>query len=238
IFNGSPKGEKGNTSVMAEFFIKGVEEAGAQVEYILLAKKEIRHCRGCLHCWIKTPGRCVIKDDMRELIDTYMASDIVAIATPLYVDNVSGMTKVFMDRLIPIVDPHFEDDGNGETRHIKGDREYPKMMVISSCGFPEQSQFQVLRLLFRRIARNMKGDLIAEIYRSQGNLLTIDHEMLKPIVDGYKKLLVKAGKEIVKNLKLSDETVAELDKPMIPREMYITGANEHWDRSLAAAKAL
>ena len=236
IFNGSPKGKRGNTHVMVESLIQGLEQGGAQVEYVFLNKKEIKHCLGCLNCWIKTPGVCVHKDDMAELIDIYMSSDVVALATPLYVDNISGMTKVFMDRLIPTVDPHFEDDETGETRHVKSDRECPKMMIIASCGFPEQSQFQVLQLLFRRIARNMQGELVAEIYRAQGNLLTIKHDMLAPIVAGYKDLLVKAGREFAENGKLSEETVAALDKPLVPKDMYVDGANRHWDRSLAAAR--
>lgn len=236
IFNGSPKGKRGNTHVIEKSFMEGLEAGGAQVEHIFLNKKEIKHCLGCLNCWIKTPGECVHKDDMKELIDIYMSSDVVVLSTPLYVDNISGMTKVFMDRLIPTVDPHFEDDDNGETRHVETDTHYPKMMVISSCGFPEQSQFQVLRLLFRRIARNMQGELVAEIYRGQGNLLTIEHEMLAPIVNGYKRLLVKAGMEFAKNGTLSQETIEELDKPLVPKEMYVDGANKHWDRSLAKAK--
>jgi len=236
IFNGSPKAKRSNTHVMVESLMEGLRGGGAEAENVFLAKKEINHCLGCLNCWIKTPGVCVHKDDMPELLEMVRESDVVVMATPLYVDNVSGMTKVFMDRLIPLVDPHFEDAGDGETRHVKTDPELPKFAVVASCGFPEQSQFQVLELLFRRMMRNMQGELVAEIYRSQGNLLGIEVDAVKPVVDGYRQLLVKAGRELAKNLALSEKTMQELSQPLIPREMYIDGANRHWDSSLAKAR--
>jgi multimeric flavodoxin WrbA len=173
----------------------------------------------------------VQKDDMAALSEKYLASDIVVMATPLYVDNVSGMTKVFMDRLMVVCDPHFELDKNGETRHVKTAWKLPKIAVISTCGFPEQAQFQTLQLLFRRMARNMQGELVAEIYRGQGNLLTIPHDMITPIVEAYKKTVEKAGRELVEEGKISEATAAELDKPLVPREMYIEGANRHWDKA-------
>jgi multimeric flavodoxin WrbA len=231
LFNGSPKGKRGNTSVVAEAFLRGAQAAGAETETILLHKKKINHCLGCLSCWTKTPGRCVQRDDMAELAEKYLASDIVVMATPLYVDNVSGMTKVFMDRLMIVCDPHFEPDENGETRHVKTAWQLPKIGVIATCGFPEQSQFQVLKLLFRRLARNMHGELVMEIYRSQGNLLTIPHDMITPIVEIYKKTVETAGRELIEQGKISDATATALDAPLVPKELYIDGANRHWDKA-------
>ena len=236
-FLGSAKKKRSNTYVMVERVLAGARGAGAETQHILLAEKEIHHCLGCLNCWIRTPGRCAIKDDMAEILEIYMQSDIVIMATPLYTDNVSGLTKTFMDRLIPLVDPHMViDPVDNETRHPEPERPYPGIVAISSCGFPEQSQFQVLELVFSRMARNMQAGLVAEIYRSQGNLLTIPHPAISPIVENYLNLLEKDGSEIVENRKLSDQTKAALDQPLIPREAYIEGANRHWDKQLEKLK--
>ncbi len=234
VFNGSPRAEKGNTHFMVEAFLKGAQEAGAGTENIFLAKKKIRPCLGCFCCWVKTPGACAIQDDMAGLREKYMAADVVVFATPLYVDNVTGIMKNFMDRLVPLADPHFEKDENGQYRHVKGFEKIQKIAVISNCGFPEQDHFQVLRLLFRRIARNFHSEIIAEIYRGGGEILQVDHLMLKPLIWKYKKLLEKAGKEVADNMGLSEATREEIEKPLIPHDMYIKGANKDWDRQLRA----
>ena len=233
VFNGSPRGEKGNTHFMVEEFSKGAEEAGAEVENVLLVKKEIKHCLGCFDCWVKTPGKCVIKDDMEELLSKFMSSDVVVFATPVYVDNVTGIMKNFMDRLIPILDAHFEKDEGGECRHLWRFEKYPKIVVISNCGFPEQSHFQVLNLLFKRIARNISSEVIAEIYRGGGELFRNPPLIVKPLISKYKKLLRKAGREIVENLKLSEETISQLEKPIVSDDQYIKAANKNWDKILS-----
>jgi multimeric flavodoxin WrbA len=232
VFNGSPRGERGNTHVMVKAFLEGAEKVGAEVGNFFLVKYKINHCLGCFSCWEKTPGKCVIKDDMEMLIEKFISSNVVVIATPVYVDNITGITKNFMDRLIPIADPHFEPDDNGETRHVKRFENYPKIVVISNCGFPEQTHFQVIRLLFKRVARNLHSEVIGEIYRGEGELLNKNILMLKPKIWKYKKLLKKAGKEIVLSSKLSEDTKKELEKPLIPYDFYNKGANKRWDKSL------
>jgi len=217
---------------MVESFLKGASAAGADVENIFLAKKKIGHCLGCFSCWIKTPGECVIKDDMKELLQKEIASDIIIFATPLYVDNVSGIMKDFMDRSIPLADPHFEKDPNGQARHVSRIKRPGKMGVIANAGFPEQDQFQVLKLLFKRIARAAHSELVAEIYKGEGELLKSKNEKLAPIIEKYKESLVKAGAELAKNLKLSEETMRELEKPLIPYEDYVRGVNQSWDKEL------
>jgi len=169
---------------------------------------------------------------MEHLPAKVLESDIVVYATPLYVDNVSGIMKNFMDRCIPLADPHFEKDESGETRHVERHKRKHKIVVISNCGYPEQEQFQALGLLFRRIARNEHSELIAEIYRGEGPLLQINDKELEPIIQVYKETLKKAGREVVKNLKLSEETSTELEKPLIPYNEYVKLINRHMDENL------
>jgi len=234
IFNGSPKAENGNTHVMVEAFSKGAIQAGAEVENIFLAKKKINPCRGCFACWFKTPGVCVIDDDMAELLDKLLSSDIVVFATPVYVDNVTGIMKNFMDRIIPAADPHFEKDEGGECVHMTRTDKIPELVVISNCGFPERSHFQVLELLFKRIARNMRTRVIGEIFRSGGAIMKDAPLILKPLIHKYRKLLETAGREIVQDRRLSQETMTNLQKPFVPEQLYISEANQQIDKILAA----
>ncbi len=236
VFNGSPRMENGNTHVMVEEFLKGAKGGGADVENVFLFKRKIKYCLVCFDCWLKTPGKCVQKDDMEQLLDLFINADLVVFATPVYVDNVTGIMKTFMDRLIPLAEPYFEKDQHGEYRHRKRYEKFPKMAVISNCGFAEQSHFQVLSLLFKRIARNMHSEVIAEIYRGGGEILKLDIPMLIPLVEKYKEILKEAGREIVKEGKLSEHTRSELEKPIVPYDVYMEGANKYWDKLLAGSK--
>lgn len=221
VFNGSPKAGKGNTHVIVESFLNGAKNSGAEVEEVFLSKHNIKSCKACKSCWLKNPGQCSLNDDMEELIQKVVTSDIIGFATPVFVDNVTGVMKNFMDRLIVIGDPHWAKDQYGECRHVMRYNKPDKMIVISNCGFPEQSHFQVLRLLFRRMARNLNWQLVGEIYRGGGSLLTNNDDSIKPFVNKYKELVMKAGQEITENHKLSDATIEKLEKPLLPADNFV-----------------
>jgi hypothetical protein len=47
------------------------------VETITIAEKSIEPCRGCYCCWEKTPGVCVIADDMKAVFEKYLHADMI-----------------------------------------------------------------------------------------------------------------------------------------------------------------
>ncbi len=231
IFNSSPRAEKGSTQVMVEEFSKGAKKAGADVETVFLAQKKINPCTGCFTCWFKTPGKCIFDDDMTDLLEKIKHADLAVFATPLYVDNVSGMMKNFMDRFMPLIDAHIETDSSGESVH-RLNQKLPNIAVISNCGYPEQSHFQVLQVLFRRIARNMRCELVAQIYRGGGAMLAEAPLLLKLVVWKYNRLLQQAAREIVENGKISRELQEQLEKPLVPADKYLYAANKYFDHAL------
>ena len=72
-FSGSSRSKKGNTHIMAEEFLAGAREAGAETEIITLAEKKINRCLACFRCWTQTPGQCIQTDAMPSLLKTFMA---------------------------------------------------------------------------------------------------------------------------------------------------------------------
>ncbi|UMZ73812.1 flavodoxin family protein [Natranaerofaba carboxydovora] len=231
-YNGSPRGEKGNTNVLVQELLKGAEKEGASIGNHFLKDYTVNSCQGCFHCWTKTPGKCVINDDMNDLLPEFLDSDIVVLASPLYVDNITAILKLFLERLIPMAEPFFEKDQEGECVHPKRYDKSPKIVVVSNSGFPELSHFQVLELLFKRVARNFGTEVVGEIYRGAGELLKVEHPMLKEQMTKYKELLQNAGKELVNENKILDKTQAELNKPLIPHDEYIKMANKYWNKKV------
>ncbi|MFU8796887.1 MAG: flavodoxin family protein, partial [Dehalococcoidia bacterium] len=84
VLNGSPRGRKSNSHIMIEPLLEGARQAGAETEEVFLVEKDIKHCRGCFACWVKTPGICTIKDGTTGLLDLLLESDYAGMATPVY----------------------------------------------------------------------------------------------------------------------------------------------------------
>lgn len=231
-FNGSPRGKKSNTHFMVENFLRGAEEAGADIENVFLVKNKIKHCMGCFSCWIKTPGKCVINDDMHKLLDKYVSSDVVVYASPVYVGSVTGIMKDFLDRSLPLAEPWMKKNKRGEYRHPDRYEKHPSIVLISNSGFPGMSPFKYFRNIFTFLEENSGEKIIGEIYRPAGPMLEVNSPQLKPVIENYKKLLRKAGREVVENGKLSAGTRTELEKPFIDHDEYVNIVNKYWDDAL------
>ncbi len=108
--DGSPR-KDGNTEKLLRKVLVGSEEVGAATEFMILADLTINYCRGCGTC--RATGECVIKDDMDRVVESIQQTDVVVLATPIYARQVSGNTKVFMDRLCRLLTPKYESRLNG-----------------------------------------------------------------------------------------------------------------------------
>ena len=166
VIFGSPRGEKGYTSQLLDRFLDGLREGGVECEVVSLAGKKIRPCRGCFTCWTKTPGVCIHQDDMREIMARMRKADLIIYAQPLYVFSVPGITKNFLDRLLPQLQPYLVEDEMGQTKHPLRWQDNPgRMCIFSVCGFPEASHFQPMLDMFRAMSANSGAAIVGEILR-------------------------------------------------------------------------
>ena len=86
-----------NSDMLADKFVEGANAAGNDVEKISLVGKEIRFCKGCFAC--QKLGRCVIKDDVNDIMAKVLEADVVCWATPIYYYEMSGQMKTLIDRM-------------------------------------------------------------------------------------------------------------------------------------------
>ena len=86
-----------NSDMLADKFIEGATAAGNDVEKISLADKDIKFCKGCLAC--QKLGKCVIKDDVNDIMQKVLNADAVCWATPIYYYEMSGQMKTLIDRM-------------------------------------------------------------------------------------------------------------------------------------------
>ncbi len=90
---------KGNTEWLLKTLLDEVRKQGAKTDLVLLRRKQIKVCDGCLTC--DKLKKCHLEDDMRGIYHKLLESDVIVLGTPVYFDNVSGMMKNFIDRLNP-----------------------------------------------------------------------------------------------------------------------------------------
>ena len=86
-----------NSDMLADKFVVGAIAAGNEVEKISLVGKDIQFCKGCFGC--QKLGRCVIKDDVNDIMAKVLEADVVAWATPIYYYEMSGQMKTLIDRM-------------------------------------------------------------------------------------------------------------------------------------------
>lgn len=90
---------------------------------------KIKSCVGCFGCWVKEPGRCVIKDSYENMPETLAHSDEVLIISRYTWGGFSSFVKNVLDRSIGYVLPfiHTKDD---ESHHGKRYEEPLNINVI------------------------------------------------------------------------------------------------------------
>lgn len=99
VLTGSPR-RNGNSNTLADYFIKGAEEAGHQIERFDAAFKNVHPCIACNKCGMDGP--CVFKDDFEFVREHIVDADAVVFATPMYYFGISAQLKAVIDRFYAI----------------------------------------------------------------------------------------------------------------------------------------
>ena len=86
-----------NSDMLADKFVEGAKAAGNEVEKISLSDKSIQFCKGCMGC--HKLGKCVIKDDVNDIMARVMEAEVIVWATPIYYYEMCGQMKTLIDRM-------------------------------------------------------------------------------------------------------------------------------------------
>ncbi|MCR5265935.1 MAG: flavodoxin family protein, partial [Cyanobacteria bacterium RUI128] len=89
----------GNSDTLCDAFMKGAQESGHEVEKIFIASKNIGFCHGCNFCQ-RNNGVCAIKDDMSEILEKMIASDVLLLSSPIYFYSINAQMKALIDRSV------------------------------------------------------------------------------------------------------------------------------------------
>ncbi len=98
LFNGSPR-VAGNSFQALEIVKKELEKENIEAEIVQIGKLDLNGCRGCGACYKTRNNKCIIDDEMNEIIPKIIEADGYVFASPVYYAGMSPQLKSFMDRL-------------------------------------------------------------------------------------------------------------------------------------------
>ncbi|MCX8128842.1 MAG: flavodoxin family protein [Clostridia bacterium] len=209
--NGSHMGEKGFTQTLLNKMREGAVAAGADFDTAILAKRRIKPCLGCEVCHTeKSYLKCVFedKDDVAEIFQNMKEADIIVYATPVYVFNMSGLMKNFIDRINSTADIHkMQVSKKGLFfHHINRDICSKPFVLLTTCGNIENETTKNVVSYFRTFSRFMDAPMVGTLVRQSSFILQSksDRELAekKSVFDAF----FDAGKEIAIKGKVSKRT--------------------------------
>jgi multimeric flavodoxin WrbA len=176
FLKGSPAAGKDPLSNRAAAAVMAALKArGWQTKAFALAGMDIKPCRGCFSCWVKTPGLCVIRDDGQEpILRAWAEAELIAVLTPITFGGYAPELKKTLDRIIPVLLPFFIKI-SGETHHPQ---RYPlrrRLLAIGTQKQEDEDSENNFRRIVRRNALNM-GDIEAMTLVFSGDVPLADIE--------------------------------------------------------------
>jgi multimeric flavodoxin WrbA len=229
--NSSPRMHEGNTARILDPFLRGMKEAGCEVEQFSVRKLTINPCLGCFNCWLRKPGECCQRDDMDMLYPKLREADILTLATPLYVDGMTGTLKNLLDRLVPGAEP-FIELREDHCRHPKrAGTNIGKVVLVSNCGFWEMDNFGPLVAHVEAICRNMGAEFAGALLRPHGEAMRGMIAAGIPLNDVFDAAR-DAGRQLVREGRIMPETLRAVSRELLPREQYLEHANRSFREHL------
>jgi multimeric flavodoxin WrbA len=102
---GSPR-RGGNSDTLAQRFVQKAAKYGVLVETVTLSKLSYNGCINLFECK-KQLLHCGQNDDLTPVLQTIAQAEVLVLASPIYFTNISGQTKLAIDRFFSFFVPDY-----------------------------------------------------------------------------------------------------------------------------------
>ena len=220
VLNGSPKREKSDTMHITRAFLDGMADTAPQdVQVINVIDRHIEYCTGCFTCK-RNGGRCIYDDDMQEILNEILASDLLLFSFPLYCYSMPAPLKALLDRTMPLSSMAMQKIGDRYEHVGQADFSRLRYMMICGCGFPNsRHNFEPAVAQFEHC------------FPCNHTIITIPESPMfnapeAAIVTVPRLELVRqAGRQYAETGKIDAGLLQEISSPMIPEEQYAAIVN-------------
>lgn len=214
--NGSPKMGKGNTAQVFNPFIEGMKEACASVDLFYAKRLKVKPCTGTFYCWNMKPGQCIQQDDMQILYPLLRETDILVLATPVYIP-LPGEMQNFINRLCPIIDPKLEIKEGRTRARLRSEYKIRKLVLVSTSGWWEKGNFGTVLRIVKELAADMNIEFAGALLRPHANSLKSEPEQAKIVYESCRK----AGIQLIKSGKIPENLSRIVSKPLISHDKWL-----------------
>ena len=154
---------------------------------IELADKSINYCLGCNACINKLKEYCVIEDDMQEIYGEILKADKIVIASPIYMNHITGLLKNVIDRFNPF---------SWHDYLLKGKTIY--LIIVGQMDEEENKEVAInIKEYFESIGEFMGFKTIFLKNFTSGDIETIDD--VTKMYDDYEQIIEKLKEKIEEN---------------------------------------
>lgn len=140
---------------MIQPFLEELEKSMIEYDLIRLHDRRIGPCTACRRCqqdW--TAFGCAFDDDMTEIADKILASDMILLATPIYSWYCTPPMKAMLDRLVYGMNKYYGEEKGPAL--WKGKR----AAIVATCGYRPENGADLFEEGIRRYCRHSQLNYI------------------------------------------------------------------------------
>ena len=220
VLNGSPKRDRSDTMHITRAFLEGMRDAAPQEIHVIdVIDRHIEYCTGCFACK-RNGGTCVHDDDMREILEEILESDLLLLSFGLYCYGMPAPLKALLDRTMPLSSMAMRKVGDRYEHVGQADFSHLRYMMICGCGFPNsRHNFEPAVAQFR------------QCFPCDHTIITVPES---PMLNATEAAAVtgprlervrQAGRQYAETGEIEEALLAEIGSPMIPEEQYAAIVN-------------
>lgn len=227
--NSSYRGNNGHSRYLIDKLFAGAVEKGAVCEVVTLSEKRINHCIACSSCQTeKHYLKCIYdeKDDVKSIFDKMADADIIIFATPVYIFGISGLMKIFIDRIYSTSDVNdLRVTKSGLMfHHINHSILSKPFVTLVSCDNLEDETPKNILSYFKTYSRFMDAPQVGTLVRNAGTITghgkDPDKENKFPKIHDVYDAYNEAGRELVEYGKIRKGTEKRANQEIIPVPLF------------------
>jgi multimeric flavodoxin WrbA len=205
-------------------FVEGMAEAGGHVTLMYASQLDVKPCScGRMACWYQTPGECCLKDGMQAVYPKLWKTEILVLATPVYIP-LPGAMQDFVNRLCPLINPRLKSQAGRTRGRLREGIALETIALVSTGGWWERENFSTVERIAEELAEICNIDFAGAALRPHAFMMK-RQGALTPDGHGILEAMGRAGCELVTEGQMRVETLEAISHPLISHEEFLANWN-------------